>query len=79
MNRAADRQQMLVDAFNHIQTAIELLDGAAAPGNIAANLDLSLHQLEAEMGRDLPGAAMRLDVSDPDFVEVWPSSLRPAH
>jgi len=49
MIEETERQRMLVDAFNHLQTAIELLDRSAAPGNIAANLDLALHQLQAEL------------------------------
>lgn len=79
MQRTADRQQMLVDALNHIQAALELLDRATAPGNIGANLDLSLHQLKAELGEDLPQLPRTLDVVDRDSEEVWTSSLRPIH
>ncbi len=40
------RQQMLTDAFTHLQSAIDLLDSADAPGNIAAHADLAARQLE---------------------------------
>jgi hypothetical protein len=45
-----EREQMLADAFSHLQMAIELLDRADAPGNIAAHADLALHQLMEELG-----------------------------
>jgi len=40
---------MLAEAFNHVQAAIALLDRAAAPGNIAAHLDLAANQLHEEL------------------------------
>jgi hypothetical protein len=40
------RQQMLCDAADYLQSAIDLLDGAAAPGHIAAHVDLGLQQLK---------------------------------
>ena len=43
---AETRQQMLTDAFNHLQSAIDLLDTADAPGHIAAHADLAARQLE---------------------------------
>jgi TPR repeat protein len=49
MIEETERQRMLVDAFNHLQSAIELLDQAAAPGNIAAHLDLAMHQLQGAL------------------------------
>jgi hypothetical protein len=44
-----ERQAILVEAFNHVQAAIALLDRAAAPGNIAAHLDLAANQLHEEL------------------------------
>lgn len=49
MSSESERRQMLADAFNHIQSAIELLDQAGAAGQIAAHLDLALHQLQGEL------------------------------
>lgn len=39
------REQMLHDAANHLRSALDLLDRAAAPGHIGAQLDHLLHQL----------------------------------
>jgi hypothetical protein len=49
----ATRQTMMQSALQHIQSAIELLDQAEAPGQIAAHLDLALHQLADTLGVDL--------------------------
>jgi hypothetical protein len=46
MEDGKSAQQMLVDALSHMREAIELLDRAAAPGQIAANVDLAVNQLE---------------------------------
>lgn len=39
-------KQMLQDAFNHLQSALDLLDATDAPGTIAAHIDLGTRQLE---------------------------------
>lgn len=39
------RRQMLLDAGEHLRSAIDLLDKAAASGQIAAQLDFALHQV----------------------------------
>ena len=44
----------LVQALKHLQQAIELLDNAGAPPNIAAHLDLAAHQLGAVIQSDGP-------------------------
>ena len=50
MNQTGEEQQsLLLRAAKHIKSAIGLLDAAEAPGNIAAHLDLALHQLRDEM------------------------------
>jgi hypothetical protein len=37
----------LTSALNHLEAAIVLLDSAEAPAQIAAHVDLALHQLRA--------------------------------
>ena len=57
---------MLTEALHHLQSAIELLDRAEAPGQIAAGVDLAAHQL----GRLLTGSspnAKQLDVGGEGF------------
>lgn len=53
---SSERDCSLADALTHLQQAIELLDSAGAPPNIAAHLDLAAHQLaaaiESENGPD---------------------------
>ena len=49
----ATRQTMMQSAFHHLQAAIELLDQAEAPGQIAAHIDLAVHQLADPLGVDL--------------------------
>lgn len=44
--KAAYRQQALIEALNHLQSAIELLDEGTAPGHIAAHVDLAVNELE---------------------------------
>ena len=42
---ATDKENALVQAQKHLQTAIDLLDEAQAPAHIAAHVDLASHQL----------------------------------
>lgn len=49
----AARQTMMRSALQHLQAAIELLDQADAPGQIAAHADLAVHQLANALGVDL--------------------------
>ena len=49
---AANRRETLLEVLQFLTRAIELLDEANAPGQIAAHVDLALHQL-----RDLVGGA----------------------
>ena len=46
MITAGSPGQMMSDALDHLQAAIELLDRAEAPGQIAAQIDLAFHQLD---------------------------------
>ena len=41
----SERGRALAEGLKHIRRAIELLDAAGAPANIAAHLDLAAHQL----------------------------------
>jgi hypothetical protein len=43
---SVSNQQMLIEASSHLSSAIDLLDHAAAPGQIAAHADLALNQLK---------------------------------
>jgi hypothetical protein len=38
--------ELYLSVMQHLQTAIEQLDRANAPGHIAAHLDLALHKLQ---------------------------------
>ena len=49
-NKKQATQVMLGQALTHLQRALELLDRAAAPGHIAANVDLAMNQLLDELG-----------------------------
>jgi hypothetical protein len=44
-----NRQQMLRDALNHLQLALNLLDLASAPPHIGAHVDLAAHELGAHV------------------------------
>ena len=53
----ANREEMLVDALAHLRSAIDLLDRADAPAQIAAHADLAAHQLGDVIAS--PGGAPR--------------------
>ncbi len=44
-----DRLNLLTRALDHLQSALELLDSAAAPAHIGAHVDFALNQLLAEI------------------------------
>ena len=50
---------MLGEAFNQLQSAVELLDRAGAPGQIAANVDLAINQLLRELA---PGGLLSAQI-----------------
>lgn len=56
----SERDGALVKALKHLQEAIELLDNAGAPPNIAAHLDLAAHQLGAVIQSDDPGTGQQV-------------------
>lgn len=65
------RQQMLTDAFKHLQSAMDLLDGADAPGHIAAHIDLAACKLE-----ELLPAGKVASVRPADLMDgAWPTAL----
>jgi hypothetical protein len=41
-----DPRELLRDAGNHLQSALELLDCAEVTAHIGAHVDLAIHQLE---------------------------------
>jgi hypothetical protein len=46
VNTATQNQKMLIEALQHLQMAIDLLDCAAAPDHIAGHVDLAACQLQ---------------------------------
>jgi hypothetical protein len=47
------RQQKLSAALEQLRSALRLLDGAAAPSEIGAHIDLAAHQLELTIEQHL--------------------------
>jgi hypothetical protein len=44
-SHSTDQQQMLRNALDLLHAALDMLDGAAAPAQIGAHVDLAVHQL----------------------------------
>lgn len=57
---SSERDCALVQALGHLQQAIELLDNAGAPPNIAAHLDLAVHQLAVVIQSEGPDTGQRV-------------------
>lgn len=55
------RQNLLASALFHLHSAIELLDLAGAPGQIAAHVDLAANQLEGLLPARMSGAFTRVN------------------
>lgn len=66
-DQSLGRQQMLRDAADYLQSAIDLLDGAAAPGHIAAHVDLGLQQLKDVISRVPAAGSSGPDADDQGF------------
>ena len=49
MSDETGRDQMLRDALNYLQAALDLLDLASAPPHIGAHVDLATHELGAHV------------------------------
>ena len=45
--------QKMTDAREHLQSGLDLLDEARAPGHIGAYVDLALHELEKAISESL--------------------------
>lgn len=60
------KTQMLIDAARYLQAAIEKLDDAGAPGQIAAHLDLALHQLTDVLSDANIATLQRANANDDD-------------
>src|SRR2546423_15591228 len=45
-DRRSARAQLYSEALQRLQSAIDMLDRANAPGHIAAHVDLAMHQLQ---------------------------------
>lgn len=66
MTNETSKSRMLRDALRRLQTAINLLDAADAPGNIAAHADLAAQQLkELIMAPDARRSADRTQLMEP--------------
>ncbi len=66
-NKSLGRQQMLRDAADYLQSAIDLLDGAAAPGHIAAHVDLGLQQLKDVISKVPAASSSGPDTNGPGY------------
>lgn len=58
-DNADPKQKLLAAALMHLRSAMELLDRAAAPGHIAAHVDLAANQLEDALARTSGTGALR--------------------
>jgi hypothetical protein len=67
----ATRTDLMTAALDLMRRAIDLLDQAEAPGQIAAHVDLAVHQL-ADAIADTPRPKM-VEPADPQF-RTLPSS-----
>ena len=66
-DKSLGRQQTLCAAADYLQSAIDLLDRAAAPGHIAAHVDLGLQQLKDVILRVPITGISGADADDPAF------------
>lgn len=45
--RSTEQHNLMLEALSHLESALELLDRSAAPGQIGAHVDLAIHDLSA--------------------------------
>jgi hypothetical protein len=64
-----DERIPLIRASEHVKTAIQILDKAGAPDDIAAHLDLAIERLLALTGRPSAGLEGANDDPDPDIAQ----------
>lgn len=70
------KRQMLLDAAEHLRSAIDLLDGASASGQIAAQIDFALHQLH-DVITIIPDSRKRqAEVVGEEYQTAWTSALQ---
>jgi len=63
---SSEARQTLANALHHLQTAIDILDAADAPGTIAAHADLAAQQLkELLLAPDAQRSAGRVKLMEP--------------
>ncbi|HEV2594708.1 MAG TPA: hypothetical protein VGU01_05855 [Sphingomicrobium sp.] len=52
----------MLEALSHLESALEILDRAAAPGQIGAHVDLAIHDLSASVDAvPRPGSLDQID------------------
>jgi hypothetical protein len=47
------RAQLYTDALQRLESAVDILDRANAPGHIAAHIDLAMHQLKSVIDAEI--------------------------
>lgn len=52
------REQLFLKVLEQLHSSIKLLDGANAPGHIAAHIDLAMHQLQDVIEGEFAGVRM---------------------
>lgn len=67
----AARLELMKAALDHLRQGITLLDQADAPGQIAAHVDLAIHQLGDAIDLAINSSRRRLDC--PDLGTLSPS------
>lgn len=55
INATDKKAEILNRALQHLQSGLDLLDDALAPGHIGANIDLAIHQLERIIAATVDG------------------------
>lgn len=66
------KHELLANALKHMRTAIEMLDLAAAPGHLAAHVDLAASQLEELLTRKASPALKRVNENGDGCEKVSP-------
>lgn len=60
-NISPERQQLLLQAIHELESALALLDRAAAPAHVGAHVDLAIHQLQESIEGDFGGGPSQID------------------
>lgn len=60
--RSTEQHHLMLEALSHLESALEILDRAAAPGQIGAHVDLAIHDLSASVDAvPRPGSLDQID------------------